>query len=279
MRFRQARHYYPGRVRRVSRIGIHITATSARTSTAWGVAGYFASTNVKASAHVTCDDGEVVGSVLTRDTAFGIGSLNSPTLHIEHVGTLADVADWARGPSRVPALEHSAQWAAKQCLEHGIFPVRLQGADIFDYRRTGFVAHADADRASGDRTPHGDPGELFPWTWYLNRVAYLMGQDTTPMQPPTSPEDEMPAPDTITAALAYRGGLVLLQWDGGTRFIERPGGWQDAVAWPFEGPFSIPGLPEDQRRIPPGFTEIVANDRGGFDIIHELGAIFSYPVA
>lgn len=279
MRFRQAKHFYPGRVRPVLRIGMHITATPAATSTAWGVAGYFASTTKKASAHVTFDDREGVGSVLVRDTAFGIGALNSPTIHVEHVATLADVARWARDPADVPTLEHSARWVAEQCVAHGIFPIRLHGGDIFDYRRTGFVAHSDVDRQSGDRSPHGDPGELFPWSWYLARAAYLMGRAPAPSSPPAPPEDEMPAPDAVKAALPFRGGLVQLQWDGGVRFIEGPGGWTDGVAWPFAGPFSVPGLPEGQRRIPHGFIDIVPNDRGGYDFVHELGAVFSFPVA
>lgn len=92
-------------------------------------------------------------------------------------------------------------------------------------------------------------------------------------------EDDM-APDAVVGAIEYEGGLVQLQYDGGTRFV-------NGARWPHgrKQAFSYQGLPAGARREPPGrprrFPTILRDAldvrRRGFSIISTRGEQFRFP--
>lgn len=176
MLFRQARHYYRGRISPVRMIVVHATATP-RDRTARGVANYFATTIRKASAHCITDNNETWECVKPWDTAFGATSANADGYHIEHIGTSRESrAEWLDGYG-YPMLVQSAQVAASRALEWDI-PVRwLTVNQVRDRKTKGFTDHATVQKAFPS-TGHTDPGTGFPHDVYLDLVrSYMIPQE------------------------------------------------------------------------------------------------------
>lgn len=170
--FIPARWFTRGRIKPIQLIVIHSAETPETAQSAEGVAHYFATTDVKASAHFTVDRDSVVQSVQVEDTAWHCKNANANGIGIEHAGRASQTAEqWLDDYGR-DMLELSAKLAADLCRQFSIEPVRaefLSGASP-TVVRPGFTGHRDVPGHGS----HSDPGLAFPWDYYIGRVAFYI---------------------------------------------------------------------------------------------------------
>lgn len=197
--FRQARHFTPGRTKKIRLGVVHSTESLA---TAEATQGYFGTTDRKASAHVTHDYDSSAGSVHLTDTAWAAVGANSDGAHAEHRGKAA----WSRAQwldKRLPkdggtggyaTLMRSAAWMARYvCHQYGV-PARWLTPEQIKAGVAGLCTHADISKAYPG-TGHYDPGVGFPKDVYLTLVQHALanithppqGSATTPTSPATHP--------------------------------------------------------------------------------------------
>lgn len=167
--FVKARHFHSGRQgQQPIWVVLHTAETNELPNSAEGVANYFATTDRKASAHLTADSNSVVRSVKDTDTAFGAKGANNLGLHMEHAGRAKQTAaEWADAYSTA-MLGQSAKAVALWCREFNI-PVRFVDRKLLLAHQPGITTHDEVSKAFPG-TGHWDPGPAFPMTDYLALV-------------------------------------------------------------------------------------------------------------
>lgn len=174
MKHVQAKWYHKDRAgQEIRRIYIHDMEAPEGPLTAENVAEYFRRGTKKASAHKCFDNNSAVSCVCNEDTAFQMAGDNSRSLGYEHAGYARQTtAEWLDDYSKA-CLEISAQQAAIDCKRYAIPIRRLSIPDLRDNAK-GLAGHIDGSKAFG-QSDHYDPGEFFPWDYYLGRVEFYSG--------------------------------------------------------------------------------------------------------
>lgn len=171
---------YKGRVRPISRIGLHTTQTGP--DTARGVANFFAKPHrPKSSAHVTVGAHSAYQSVLARDTAFAMPKVNADGYHIELCGFAQWTSDdWLREDGRGRHVFLWGSCIAAQAVNlfrflSAPFQVReLLPSELRNGSGYGFVRHSTASLVLGGT--HTDPGEDFPLSEFFDAVEWWLDQ-------------------------------------------------------------------------------------------------------
>ena len=186
MLFIQAKNYTPASRtgQQINLIVIHDEESPQGVNSAEDVANYFAGPNApQASAHCCADENTIVRCVYSKDIAWAAPNANTRGYHIEHAGYAAQTKRvWLDANNR-KMLEHSASWAATKAKQFDITITHLTDYALIkaaceeDNGPTGFVGHKNVSAMSahynlpGDHS-HTDPGDNFPWGYYLDLVKH-----------------------------------------------------------------------------------------------------------
>jgi hypothetical protein len=187
-------HGYPGRSQKTRLIGVHTTESVfdliGQDTGAEGVAAFQSRTERPSSYHRIHDRDSTVVCLPDEATAFGIGKLNSPTLHQAFALRAVDWGDPKKAAAARPMLEQAATTAAEWCREFGIPLTWLTREQAFGGAR-GFIRHGTAD--PGRRS---DPGKYFPARLYFELIATRLDPKSSPApsRPPAPPVTPPPAP-------------------------------------------------------------------------------------
>ena len=168
-----ARHQRKGRRKPVQLIVIHSMEAPEGRHTAEAIARYFQRGPVIASAHYCVDAISFVQCVWDGDTAYHCKNANSNGIGIEHAGYARQTCEqWLDGYG-IDMLNISAQIAAYLCNKFNIPVARAEfkATDDPTVVKRGFCGHVDVP----NHGHHWDPGQGFPWDWYLGRVAHYEG--------------------------------------------------------------------------------------------------------
>lgn len=167
-----AKHFTKTAGKRTVRvIVIHSMESSETTKTAENVARYFATTNVKASAHLCIDSDSIVQCVLDNDVAWAAPGCNGDGLQVELAGRAAQTsAEWL-DPFGVKMLDLAANAVAQYCLKYNL-PVKHLSNEELKRGERGIVGHAQVSRVYRKST-HTDPGDGFPYLYFIERVKHF----------------------------------------------------------------------------------------------------------
>lgn len=171
---------YPSRTEVARVIAVH-TAESfldliGADTGAEGVARFQSQTARASSYHRIVDSDSTVICLPDDAVAFGVGSFNSPTLH---VSLALRATDWNLANKEVVrrrelALTRAAHVVADWSLRHGI-PIRRISRNQALGGSWGLVAHGDMDP-----TRRTDPGPSFPWARFMAMATALTVPTTLP---------------------------------------------------------------------------------------------------
>ena len=171
----KARWFTPGRAGvKIELIVIHSMEAPKSDGRARSTAHFFQVEENESSAHLCCDDKEVIQCVEFEDTAFQCRNANHNGVGIEHAGYAKQTQDEWLDEYGKAMLELSAAAAAALCKQFDI-PVQkaeFAAADDPHVTKPGFVAHHDVPLHGS----HWDPGTGFPWDYYLGRVQFYFDQ-------------------------------------------------------------------------------------------------------
>lgn len=200
----QARHYYASRLRPQRVAVVHTPETDELADAAERVARYFATTERKASAHVTVDNNSGVRSVYDHHTAWAAPGANADGLHVEIAGRARQTAaDWMDSYSKA-ALVNAADVVADWCLRYSLPVTHLSSTQLKNGER-GIVGHVDVTHAYR-RSTHTDPGNGFPWGDFLGLVAARVRRPVAAKEPPM-----FNPPIPVVAPIAAE---LFPEWDG-----------------------------------------------------------------
>lgn len=162
--FKQARHYYPGRISRILWIVVHDGEVLERATSAEGIQNLFAGDNApQASAHLSADVDSLVRSVHDWDTAWAAPGVNSNGLHVEQAGKASQQRrDWLDPYSKKMIEEQTAKAVGYWSVTHRI-PLLKRGPVDINNNRSGVIGHRDATAAFQTPGGHSDPGPDYPW--------------------------------------------------------------------------------------------------------------------
>lgn len=168
----RARWFTPveGRRRAVRVVVIHSMEFPERSDAARVIAHDFANrpADQKASAHLCIDDQHIIQCVRDNDVAFAAPGCNSDGLQIELAGYAKQTeGEWMDAFSR-RMLELAAGAVAQYCRKYGIPPVHLTNEQLRAGKK-GIVGHRQVSEVYR-KSDHMDPGEHFPWTYFMERV-------------------------------------------------------------------------------------------------------------
>lgn len=182
--FQRARNYTPAnRLPSDAKwIVLHAMQAPESLSTAEGTANYFARTQVKASAHFSCDADSTVQSVRIRDIAYGAPGANRLSIHVEQAGySEQSAADWSDAYSQRMLREQVAPLVAQLAVSCGI-PIRFCDAAALKRGERGITTHNECSKAFGG--DHWDPGPNHPMFQLLDLARAASGVTTTPVPTP-----------------------------------------------------------------------------------------------
>lgn len=170
--FVQCRWRTPTTGRRVDLIVLHTAETPEGVNTAQAVARYFATTNVKASAHYCVDGGgHIVQTCREVDVAYAAPGANHNGVHLELAGRAAQSGvEWHDSYSW-NLLKTAAPLVADLCAHYKL-PIRyVPAAQLVagGPGARGITTHADVSEAYKKST-HWDPGPNFPIVEFVNLV-------------------------------------------------------------------------------------------------------------
>jgi len=189
--FKQAQHFYHGRVDTPIWIVVHSGETLELPTSAEGMQSFFAgSGSPVASTHLSADDTSLARSVHDWDTAFGAPGVNANGLHLEQAGKAAQHRnDWLDKFSRKMIEEQSAKAVAYWSHHHDIPLVKRGPQDIL-HKHSGVIAHFDATHAFNTPGGHTDPGQYYPWHLLLGAA----GEHVHDIKRPTIVHNPFPVP-------------------------------------------------------------------------------------
>lgn len=122
-----------------------------------------------ASAHLCVDNNSIVQTVLDNNVPAAAPGANHDGIHLELAGMAKQTeADWLDAYG-VLLLNNAANAAGQYCLKYDIPVKRLTDKELSNPENKGFVSHAQVSRVF-KRSSHTDPGEGFPWQFFLKRV-------------------------------------------------------------------------------------------------------------
>lgn len=160
----------------------HYTAGSSGPGTARAGAAYDKKRNDGTSCHVFHDSAESVQEVLRKDrsnSAFAKG--NRLGVHHEYCATNQPTSWWMTGVG-LATLLRGARAQAKDCIDFKLEPRRLSVPEVraawYQYPNgpRGICGHVDITRAfPEDGGTHTDPGEGFPWAFFITKVREFIG--------------------------------------------------------------------------------------------------------
>lgn len=174
--FVRARNFTKVDSRRPVRVIVmHSMEAPEKGDTAENVAQYFATTEREASAHLCVDNNSIVQCVLDNDVAWAAPGANRDGIHIEMAGYAAQTVQEWQDQYSVLVLENAAEAAAQYCLKYDIPVQQLSNNQLGDKVSRGFVSHAQVSEVF-KKSDHTDPGEGFPWKFFLSRVSTKLEQ-------------------------------------------------------------------------------------------------------
>lgn len=152
------------------------------------VAAFFAKSSTQASTTGTIDNNSMVGCVPYGVTAWhsGAGSpWNGAIEGYEHSGYARQTREEWLDAYGIEMLERSAKHFAKRCHDLNIPPRKVTPAQLReavmtrDPSKGGICSHKDITDAVPVQYGHYDPGPDFPWDYYISRVNFYYGGNTT----------------------------------------------------------------------------------------------------
>lgn len=186
MKLVQAKNYTPANRTAIDLVVIHDMEYPERAGAAAWCADFFAGPNApKASAHYCVDAEMIVQCVQEKDVAWHAPGGNAKGIGIEHAGYARQTADEWLDAYSVASLQLSAELTAQICNRYGI-PVTRPSVEELKAGARGIVGHIDCTNAFSGGKGHTDPGEGFPWDWYLARVAQHLALLNGPPDVPDS---------------------------------------------------------------------------------------------
>jgi N-acetyl-anhydromuramyl-L-alanine amidase AmpD len=169
--FLQAKNYTKVDHRKIDLIVMHDMEAPEKPTTAEGVAQFFHEGKVQASAHFCCDNNSIVQCVHDHDVAWAAPGANHNGLHYELSGYAAQGRKSWLDKYGKEMLELVAKSCARKCQKYGI-PIRHISPHDIKAGKKGFVGHRDVTAAYPNMGTHSDPGQHFPWDYFLERVRY-----------------------------------------------------------------------------------------------------------
>jgi N-acetyl-anhydromuramyl-L-alanine amidase AmpD len=156
--------------RKVRLVVIHSMESQEKGDTAENVARYFQNIPRPASAHLCVDADSIVQCVRDNDVAFAAPGVNRDGIHIELAGYSKQTeAEWL-DPYGVLMLDKAANAAAQYCLKFDLPVAHLSLQELKDGKR-GIIGHWDATQTYKPNAGHTDPGQNFPWAFFIKRVG------------------------------------------------------------------------------------------------------------
>ena len=122
----------------------------------------------KVSAHYCVDTSQIVQCCHEYNVAWHCPGANRRGIGVEHSG-YADKVDW-NSPEADAELRLSAGLVAGICKRWDIPVVHLSVDELRGNAR-GLIGHVDATIAFATPGGHRDPGQSFPWAYYLGLVG------------------------------------------------------------------------------------------------------------
>lgn len=169
-RLQESPNKYEGRIRPLTRIGIHSTETPA--NSARGVANYLAKPASKASAHIVVGTDEIVQCVKAADTAWAMPKVNANGFQIEICG----YAKWTAEQWIDCSNFGWAACVAAELIKLTDFvqpPIKIKwltDAEVRSGSGSGLIKHSTATRVLGGS--HTDPGTGFPVDKFIDYINW-----------------------------------------------------------------------------------------------------------
>lgn len=160
-------------IRTVRVIVIHTMEAPKKADTAENVAKFFQTLPAtrKASAHLCIDNDSIVQCVFDNDVAFAAPGVNRDGIQLELAGFASQTAaDWKDAYNTL-LLEKAANAAAQYCLKYDIPREHLTNKQLKDGAK-GIIGHVQATKVFPPNAGHTDPGENFPWNFFIERVKF-----------------------------------------------------------------------------------------------------------
>jgi N-acetyl-anhydromuramyl-L-alanine amidase AmpD len=184
VKFVQARHFRPASRTAIDLVCIHAMEYPERVQGAEWCADFFRDPHgpkgpIVASAHYSIDADSIVQSVLEKDIAWHAGPVNDYSIGVEHAGYAGQTAEQWRDAYSTAMLERSAELVGGICRRYDIPVRRLDATALRSGERRGICGHLDVTLGLQNGKGHTDPGQHFPWDWYMERVAFHATQPPT----------------------------------------------------------------------------------------------------
>lgn len=163
-------HYGNTNGRTVRLVVIHDMEAPEKSTTAESVARYFARGSVKASAHLCIDSDSIIQCVKDSDVAYAAPGANNDGIQLELAGYARQTREqWLDAYSKA-VLENAARATAQYCVKYNLPVVKLTNTELVNGKR-GIIGHIQASQAY-KKSSHTDPGNNFPWEYFLQRVRF-----------------------------------------------------------------------------------------------------------
>jgi len=155
--------------RNVRLIVIHSMEAPEKGDTAENVARFFQNPPNPASAHLCIDNNSIVQCLLDNNIAAAAPGANQDGIHLELAGFARQTRDEWQDEYGLQLLNNVANAAAQYSLKYDIPVRRLTNDELADGKSKGLVSHSQVS-AVFKKSTHTDPGEGFPWDFFLEHV-------------------------------------------------------------------------------------------------------------
>ena len=150
-------------------IVMHDMEAPEKDKTAENVARYFQSAAAGGSAHICVDSDSIVQCVLDNNQAAGANGVNKDGIHVELAGYAEQTeAEWLDAYGLL-MLERAAHAVAQYCMKYDIPAIQLTNEELVSGKK-GIIGHYQASAVYKPNKGHNDPGNGFPWKFFLERV-------------------------------------------------------------------------------------------------------------